>query len=59
MTFKEILEIMAAILTITVSVIFLYGAFMGVRKKFFQRLHNVMETLEGKLEHIKDGIKKD
>ena len=53
MTFKEFLEIMAAILTIIVSVIFLYGAFMGVRKKFFHRLHDALILLEDRLEQIK------
>ena len=53
MTFKEVLETMAAILTITVSLIFLYGAFMGVRKKFFQRLHNLLSSFEDKFEQLK------
>ena len=51
MTFKEILEIWAAILTIVVSIIFLYGAFMGVRKKIFRRMHDILEAVEEKL-HI-------
>jgi len=53
MTLKEILEIIAATLTIIVSLIFLYGAFMGVRKKIFHRIHDIITALEEKL-HIKD-----
>ena len=49
MTFKEILETIAASMTIIVSLIFLYGAFMGVRKKVFHRAHEVLTALEEKL----------
>jgi len=49
MTFKEILETAAAILTIIVSIVVLYGAFMGVKKKIFQRIKNIIAALEEKL----------
>jgi len=49
MTFKEFLEIIAALLTIIVSAIFLYGALMGVRKKIFRRIHDIITAIEDKL----------
>ncbi|MDR1123254.1 MAG: hypothetical protein LBL61_01295 [Elusimicrobiota bacterium] len=51
MTLKEFLEIMASILTITVSITVLYGAFMGVKKKIFHRVHDIIKAVEEKL-HI-------
>lgn len=50
MTFRDFLEITAAIMTILVSLTILYGAFVGSRKKIFSRMHGIITKMEEKLE---------
>ncbi len=42
MTWKEILEVTATVLTILVSLTVLYGAFKGIKNGFFHKLHRVL-----------------
>ncbi|MCL2538324.1 MAG: hypothetical protein FWF34_00550 [Alphaproteobacteria bacterium] len=59
MTFKEFIEIIAALLTIFISLIALYGIFIAHKRGFFKAFRNISESYHDIIEHIKiDGKKK-
>ncbi|MCL2438914.1 MAG: hypothetical protein FWD15_00185 [Alphaproteobacteria bacterium] len=57
MTFKEIIEVIAALLTVVLSIVALSGIFAAHRRGFFQMFHNVVEYLHD-ITEIKDKPKR-
>jgi len=59
MTFKETIELFAALLTVIVSVSVLVGFFIAHKKGFFKAMHNIAMYYNELIEKIHlDGKKK-
>ncbi|MCL2672900.1 MAG: hypothetical protein FWF01_00750 [Alphaproteobacteria bacterium] len=54
MTIKEFLEIIAAFLTIIISITVLWGMMRAHRKGFFKAVHNITQYYEKLLDNEKD-----